>query len=61
MKHNMIIRAVLACTSIIVSGKAAPDGRPISEGMGHVRYMEADVRMKEALKAGSVTPHFFLI
>jgi len=36
------------------------NGRPINEGMGHVRYLEADLRMKEALAKGSVIPHFFL-
>lgn len=36
------------------------NGRPVIEGMGHVRYFEADRRMKEALATDDITPHFFL-
>lgn len=36
------------------------NGRPVSEGTGHVRYLEADRQMKEAMAAGNITTRFFL-
>jgi len=36
------------------------NGRPMTEGAGHIRYMEADLLMKEAMESGNVTPQFFI-
>ena len=36
------------------------NGRPMSEGKGHVRYQEANRQMQRAIADGDVTPEFFL-
>ena len=51
---------VLAPQGYLVRSNFSYNGRPISEGKGHVRYQEADRQMQRALAEGNITPDFFL-